>query len=250
MIAIIVSVCVVISIMILLMFLVLKRTVKMVNDSSKTYFINTIKEYDEMIDEKNQKLSEINETLRATKEEKISKEEKHITTEETYIDMKTPSYIDENFFENYKKVNETFNIDKEKIIKNFLQKYVNEKDANYNQIYINLKKKLNFDTTYKLINMKEEEKQDYIQKNFSNIEKNIFIEYKKKYTNTDMTKFKTYIDQQIDKTSPIIYIKVGNKYENYDRINPNIKTIYDEKVYTGMIIIYKSKIYDYSLGWR
>jgi hypothetical protein len=249
MIAITLSVCVVISIMILLMFLVLKRTVKMVNDSSKKYFINTIKEYDEMIDKKNEKLSEINKKIENDKKT-TEINEKYIQKEETYIDMKTPSYIDENFFENYKKVNETFNIDKEKIIKNFIEKHVNQSDANYNKIYVELKKKLDFDTTYKLINMKDDEKQEYIIKNFTETEKKIVEEYKNKYKKIDIAKFKTYIDLQIDKTSPIIYIKVGNKYENYDKINPNIKTIYDEKVYTGILIIYKSKIYDYSLGWR
>ena len=101
-----------------------------------------------------------------------------------------------------------------------------------------------------MIGMDEIGKNKYIEQNYNEQEKYIIKEFKQKYKKLDISKLKTYLDEQIDRTSPIIYVKVGSKYENYDRINPNIRTIYDDKVYTGMIIIYKSKIYDYSLGWR
>lgn len=249
MIAITISVCIVISLMILLMFLVLKRTVKMVNESSKKYFVNTIKEYDQIIDKKQEKLIQAKE-LTEVKPNQIKKEKEYINKDETYINLKIPSYIDETFFENYRKINETFNIDKEKTIQDFINKYVKEDEYIENKKYEDLKRKLNFEETYKMIGMDETEKNKYIEQNFNEQEKDIIKEFKQKYKKLDISKLKTYLDEQIDRTSPIIYVKVGSKYENYDRINPNIRTIYDDKVYTGMIIIYKSKIYDYSLGWR
>ena len=249
MIAITISVCIVISLMILLMFLVLKRTVKMVNESSKKYFVNTIKEYDQIIDKKQEKLIQEKE-LTEVKPNQIKKEKEYINKDETYINLKIPSYIDETFFENYRKINETFNIDKEKTIQDFINKYVKEDEYTENKKYEDLKRKLNFEETYKMIGMDETEKNKYIEQNFNEQEKDIIKEFKQKYKKFNISKLKTYLDEQIDRTSPIIYVKVGSKYENYDRINPNIRTIYDDKVYTGMIIIYKSKIYDYSLGWR
>jgi len=249
MIAITISVCIVISLMILLMFLVLKRTVKMVNESSKKYFVNTIKEYDQIIDKKQEKLIQEKE-LTEVKPNQIKKEKEYINKDETYINLKIPSYIDETFFENYRKINETFNIDKEKTIQDFINKYVKEDEYTENKKYEDLKRKLNFEETYKMMGMDETEKNKYIEQNFNEQEKDIIKEFKQKYKKFDISKLKTYLDEQIDRTSPIIYVKVGSKYENYDRINPNIRTIYDDKVYTGMIIIYKSKIYDYSLGWR
>lgn len=249
MIAITISVCIVISLMILLMFLVLKRTVKMVNESSKKYFVNTIKEYDQIIDKKQEKIIQEKE-LTEVKTNQITTEKEYINKDETYINLKIPSYIDETFFENYRKINETFNIDKEKIIQDFINKYVKENDYTENKKYEDLKRKLNFEETYKMIGMDEIGKNKYIEQNYNEQEKYIIKEFKQKYKKLDISKLKTYLDEQIDRTSPIIYVKVGSKYENYDRINPNIRTIYDDKVYTGMIIIYKSKIYDYSLGWR
>ena len=251
MITIIVSVCIVISIMILLMFLVLKRTVKLVNDSSKTYFINTIKEYDEIIDKKQEKLNELNKTL---EQEQIKNQadlkENQNEVDNSYITLKTPSYIDENFFENYKKVNDTFNIDKEKIINKFIKEYVKNNDEKIYDTLINLKEKIKFDVIYKIIKSDDTEINNYLNELLTSEEKKYLEQYKKSQDKFDIMSFISYINEQIDKTSPIIYVRIGNRYENYNQINKYIKTVYDEKIYTGMIIIYKGKIYDYSLDGR
>ena len=251
MITIIISVCIVISVMILLMFLVLKRTVKLVNDSSKTYFINTIKEYDEIIDKKQEKLEELNKTI---EEEKNKKQDENSSNENqidnSYITLKTPSYIDEDFFENYKKVNDTFNIDKEQIINKFIKEYAKNNDNETYETLIKIKEKIKFDVIYKIIKSDDNQTYKYLNELLAPKEKKYLEEFKKIQEKFDITSFLSYINGQIDKTSPIIYIKIGNKYENYDQINKNIKTVYDEKIYTGMIIIYKGKIYDYSLDGR
>lgn len=251
MITIIVSVCIVISIMILLMFLVLKRTVKIVNDSSKKYFINTIKEYDEIIDKKQEKLNELNKTL---EQEQIKNQadlkENQNEVDNSYITLKTPSYIDENFFENYKKVNDTFNIDKEKIINKFIKEYVKNNDEKIYDTLINLKEKIKFDVIYKIIKSDDTEINNYLNELLTSEEKKYLEQYKKSQDKFDIMSFISYINEQIDKTSPIIYVRIGNRYENYNQINKYIKTVYDEKIYTGMIIIYKGKIYDYSLDGR
>lgn len=251
MITIIVSVCIVISIMILLMFLVLKRTVKLVNDSSKTYFINTIKEYDEIIDKKQEKLEELNKTIEEEKNKNIveyTSNENQI--DNSYITLKTPSYIDEDFFENYKKVNDTFNIDKEQIINKFIKEYVKNNDNEKYNTLVKLKEKINFDVIYEIVKSDEKQIVKYLNELLTPNEKEYLEQYREKEQKFDITSFISYINEQLDKTSPIIYVRIGNKYENYDQINQNIKTVYDEKIYTGMIIIYKGKIYDYSLDGR
>ena len=233
------------------MFLVLKRTVKIVNDSSKKYFINTIKEYDEIIDKKQEKLNELNKTL---EQEQIKNQadlkENQNEVDNSYITLKTPSYIDENFFENYKKVNDTFNIDKEKIINKFIKEYVKNNDEKIYDTLINLKEKIKFDVIYKIIKSDDTEINNYLNELLTSEEKKYLEQYKKSQDKFDIMSFISYINEQIDKTSPIIYVRIGNKYENYNQINKYIKTVYDEKIYTGMIIIYKGKIYDYSLDGR
>jgi hypothetical protein len=47
---------------------------------------------------------------------------------------------------------------------------------------------------------------------------------------------------------PTIYVIVGGEDENYDKLDDRIKTIFDDRVYKGIKIIYKNKLYDYSLS--
>jgi hypothetical protein len=52
----------------------------------------------------------------------------------------------------------------------------------------------------------------------------------------------------INENNPNIYILVGTEEENYDKIDDRIRTIYDSSIYKGFKIIYKNKLYDYSLS--
>ena len=66
--------------------------------------------------------------------------------------------------------------------------------------------------------------------------------------NTSIYNFLNYLDYQLQSQSPFIYVLVGNKQENYDYLSDKVKTIYDEKIYKGIKIKYRNKIYDYSIS--
>ena len=63
----------------------------------------------------------------------------------------------------------------------------------------------------------------------------------------NITKFLEYLEIEILKNDPTIYIEVGNKNVNYDYLNNKIKTIYNKKIYKGIKIYYRNRLYDYSL---
>ena len=46
---------------------------------------------------------------------------------------------------------------------------------------------------------------------------------------------------------PFVYVYVGNSKENYDHLHEFVKTKVDENIFKGVSIIYKGKLYDYSL---
>ena len=50
--------------------------------------------------------------------------------------------------------------------------------------------------------------------------------------------------------NPKITILVGNKSENYDHLSENIETVFNDKIYRGIKIIYRNKVYDFSLSER
>ena len=51
--------CGIITLLVFFMFIILKKTVKVVNSQTKTYFVDKLQAYDSLIDEKEQKLNEI-----------------------------------------------------------------------------------------------------------------------------------------------------------------------------------------------
>ena len=95
---------VIICILVVLMFLVLKSTVKKINTQTKQYFVDKAQEYDYMIDKKLDKLSKINQEL---KEKELNKEEDNdsINSNNYEFDYKIiellnkTKYQDKNIFE-------------------------------------------------------------------------------------------------------------------------------------------------------
>ena len=59
-----------------------------------------------------------------------------------------------------------------------------------------------------------------------------------------------YLDQLVDLNNPKITILVGNKSENYDHLSEYINTVFNDKIYRGIKIIYRNKVYDFSLSER
>ena len=83
------------------MSLILKNTVKTIDDKSKSYFVDKLKQYDYLIDEKEKKLSELEEELEKRKnglEENKTREGKvTYDFDNSIIDLLTEtSYLDKN----------------------------------------------------------------------------------------------------------------------------------------------------------
>ena len=54
----------IIAFLVFLMFMILKKTVRIVNSQTKSYFVNKLQGYDDLITEKENKLQEIDEIIR------------------------------------------------------------------------------------------------------------------------------------------------------------------------------------------
>ena len=68
-----VVVCLIIAFLVFLMFVILKKTVRIVNSQTKSYFVNKLQGYDDLIRDKESKLSEIDELIK-DKEKGIKEE--------------------------------------------------------------------------------------------------------------------------------------------------------------------------------
>ncbi len=229
------------------MFLVLKNTVKNLNERAKSYFVNRLQNYDEIIESKSKQLEVINEKIKILENINIEDDSKNeINKFGSSYEIKDPTYKDDTIFKEYKKINEKFNINNEEVIKKFIEENIQNNNNSSYVLLSNIDNKLDFECIYKLILMNSQEQVELLKQILTDEEVKILNNYSQ--SDFNILKFKGYIEELIRKEDPTIYVKVGNKDENYDYLDNLIKTSYDDSLCKGIMIIYKSKLYDYGLS--
>lgn len=242
----------VICILVFFMFIILKGTVKKINSQTKLYFVDKLQEYDYLIDQKLEKLNQINEEI---KEKELKKEEdkgssdfNHYEFDYQIIDLFNKTrYQDKNIFEINKRIDEKFNIDYVALIKEFV---TNINDDGTYLFCSSFRGKFTSEVIFQLKMMGLEEQEEYLEKNLNEKEKQIFQLYKKLNQNWDVDGFIDYLNELMDLNNPNVIIYVGEKNENYDYLSKYIKTIYSKDIYKGIKIVYRKRIYDFSLNER
>lgn len=243
----------VIVVLVLFMFFILKGTVRKINTQTKLYFVDKLQEYDYLINQKEEKLNKINEEIR--EQEKLRVDEGTSTKKNTYefdyqiIDLLNKTqYQDKNIFEINKKIDEKFNIDYVGLLKKFLEQVSD--DGTYD-FCVNLKKKFTSDLVYNLKIMDLEEQKKFLESTLETIEYKIYKLYLMMAgKSASIDGFMEYLNELIDLNSPNVLVYVGSKSINYDYLSKYVKTIYSKDIYKGIRIIYRKRIYDYSLNER
>ena len=241
-----------ILILVALMFLILRSTVKKINSQTKLYFVDKLQEYDYMIDDKLNQLNDINQEL---KEKELKREDKDISANSTQFDfdfriidlLNKTEYQDKNIFELNKEIDEKFRLDSVSLLKKFLDSV--HDDGTYD-FCVGLRDKFSSEEIYKIKVMSFDEQKEYLKGFLSEREYKIFLVYLKIDSAPSIDGFLDYINELIDLNNPCILVYVGKKDENYDYLSKYIKTVYSKEIYKGIKIIYQKKIYDYSLNER
>lgn len=237
------------ALMILIMFFLLKNIVKTINEQSKSYFALKLQDYDDLVEEKSKKLDEIKSNYNETKIEennKIKEESDNgIVNKASVIDFSNANYQVEDILERFKEIDKRFVINSKSVVEKFL-KDINTYDNNYN-VLISIKNKINSLGIYELLSSNKSDAYKKILSVLNEEETNILKKYSKS-SSFRIDEFLSYLDYEIKKSDPTIYVEVGNKDENYDYLSPNIKTVYNKRIYKGIMITYQDKVYDYSLN--
>lgn len=240
---------VVIILLVVAMSLILKNTVKTIDDKSKSYFVDKLKEYDYLIDEKEKKLTSLDEELKkrelGLKENRNSEGSPNYDFDSTIIDLLTETdYLDKNIFAINKKIEEKFIINYEQLIKDFL---ANTKENNRYDFCTNLRNKFTPLEIYKIETMLPEERNEYFKTFLSEEEYKLYTIFLSS-NKFNMEDFIDYLNHLIELNNPIVIILVPSKNINYDYIDSKIKTEVSENIYKGIKIIYRNKVYDFSLN--
>ena len=167
MIALFAFVCLIVAFLIFLMYLVLKKTVRIVNEQTKSYFVNKLQGYDDLIADRENKLNEIDELI---KNREIGKEgnKKELLKggyafDTNVIDLfNSTEYQDKNIFELNKKIDETFVVNYEELVKDFLSFCDDSKDYMF---CVKLRNKFDSEQIYRFKSMMKDEMEKEL-KNF------------------------------------------------------------------------------------
>lgn len=245
-------VCVLILTLVFVMFMILKSTVNKINTQTKSYFVDKLQEYDYLIDEKENKLSQIDKQIKdkelKNKEEDIEIKKGNYEFDYNIINLLNETkYQDKNIFELSKKLEQDFNIDYPKLISTFINENTDNKDYEFCK---NLRNKFNPEIIYELKLLSKEDMETKLKTLLETKEYKIYEIFKSITDKVTIENFIDYLNELLDLNNPYITIYVGNKNENFDNISKYITTKYSKDIYKGIKIVYKNKIYDYSLNER
>ena len=167
MIALFAFVCLIVAFLIFLMFLILKKTVRIVNDQTKSYFVNKLQGYDDLITERENKLLEIDELIKnreiGKKENKKELSKGGYAFDTNVIDLfNSTQYQDKNIFELNRKIDENFVVNYEELVKDFLTLCDDSKDYSF---CLNLRNKFSCDEIYKFKTLMDLDREEEL-KNF------------------------------------------------------------------------------------
>ncbi|MBQ8131770.1 MAG: hypothetical protein IJ193_04705 [Bacilli bacterium] len=236
-----------VALLILVMFLFLKKTVAKINQQSKDYFVDKLQAYDNLIKEREEKLQGLNKDIEEKQKELEAEVQRPEVNSKVYLyDMKNIDFQDEKIFTKMKEVDQRFNIDTVKLIKRFLKEHFQDDTVlEYNK-YMRVRDLFDQKMIFRLISLRPSEQEKEVKELLRDLAY-LVDDFKKKNKKFEVKRFISYFDDIISKVDPYVYVYVGTKDENYDSIDKFIRTKIDKNIYRGVSIVYKSKLYDYSL---
>lgn len=246
-------VALVVTALLIIIFFLLFYIVKRTNLLMKDNFVDKLKDFDFLIDDKEKKLSELNADIadkQAFMKELEEKIEKIKMTRETnksddVVLPKYADYEDGNLLSGYKIIKKHFQFDMASIIEKFVKENSDTLSKDY-QMYQEIRNYFQYDIIYRLSTYQPDEQYEIVSELLSEEEKNLIsnILVKKGF---NIKKFISKLDGIILKSNPTIDVLVGDDSLNYDYIDSRIHTRFDDSITEGFKIIYKGVIYDYSI---
>ena len=213
---------IIIGILSIIMFLSLKKLIESINKDSQSYYLKNMQELDSKIDEKNKKLLEKSKENEKEEENKKDVKEVNLLDKDLLDIYNNTDYEKENALKVACKVDEIFNIDEEKVLKDFIKNISIDEN---NKIYQSILDRFSPNLIYKLKMLNKESQIKEISKMLSDEEYNVFHDYIETHK-FRLNKFLLDLNLIIERTNPVIEVLTGNKNKNYNYISSYIKTIY------------------------
>lgn len=200
---------VIVLIMFIFTFFMFKNLVKRINNSTKKYFLDKLQDFDYIIAEKEKEIEILSEQI--------------------------------------KRLNEEFDVNEEKILKDFIKIHADDDTTEYKELDA-FSKLFTQNAIYESLTLTPEEQLDLVESVLTKENKSFIEPIIKTIKNFNVLEMLDKIKERMDKISPTIYVYVsGDSNKNYDYLSSKIKTQLYKNMSKGIIIEYKDKLYDYSI---
>lgn len=246
---------IIVLIMFVFTFFMFKNLVKRINNSTKKYFLDKLQDFDYIIAEKEKEIEILSEQIKRLNQAKESGENGEIVEipvmkkpeEKIVYDIPTPEFRETGFFKNYKGLNKEFNVDEEKILKDFIKVHEKDDTTEYKELSA-FSELFTQNAIYESLTLTPEEQLDLVKSVLTTKNKKYLEPIIKTIKNFNVLEMLDKIKDRMDKISPTIYVYVsGDSNKNYDYLSSKIKTKLFKNMSKGIIIEYKDKLYDYSI---
>lgn len=245
---ILIVVIVIIVCLVLISFFLLKRIVSQLDKQSKLYFALKLQEYDELVTEREEKLEEIKNEQKT--EEAVSNADERENNHPSVVVYKkeNPEYQIDDLLKIVKKVDDKFHVNGEEIVSSFLQHNPTKEELlRYNKLR-RMRRKILDIGVYNIISNEDENYLNNLFNELRMIDVDIVDNFVFNVDSINIEEFLNYLVNEIQKCDPHIYVEVGDKNVSYDYLSNRVVTTYNDKIYVGLMIIYRDKMYDYSLS--
>lgn len=165
-------------------------------------------------------------------------------------DGKVISYKDMDFKDEYKNLKEKMNLNKRDIVFDVIR---NLKKVDTNPLYpyiASIKRRFSFDMIYNINTLPTEHQITVMRETLLDKEQTVldyYLQEECRENEFSAVDFFSYIDQQDRIYDETIYIYTGEEDEDFSNIRDNTETIVDKEICEGLKILYRNKLYDYSI---
>ena len=243
----IIAIIIVLVLMTVVIFFILKNTVSNINEQGRVYFTLKLQQYEQEYEKIHNENNERNKGLEENtqKVRNISSIPKSGSL--VYVDEKL-DYQVSDLLSLVKKIEKGFVIDNEEIIKKFIEEKTETESARKYKKLKEVKDYIMELGIYQILTSNDEGYLEHVEREIEKIDHKIYHRYIMSCDEFEIEDFLNYLENEMGTCDPTIYVIVGDQEENYDYIDERIQTIFDDKVYKGVKIIYKNRLYDYSLS--
>lgn len=233
----------------LIMFFALRTLSKKFSQNMKNQLFDSMSYYSDLLKEKEERLQELNAQIQDANPNQDSVVEEGMQRGLNLVE-KHIEYQNEQFFDTYKLIKENFRRDYKRLIQEFIEKNVKGQEGEameeYNRYRI-MREKMNQAVCYELMTTVEEELEEKLKNLFTKWEYQEIQKYCQREDGFDAGEFCDWLNEKLKQEAPRAVIKVSGELRALETKTADYEIQYDESLIEGVKILYKGRVFDYSL---